>query len=83
MVSAEPGATWVDLLNKGTEVVLDIVDPDYSGVVYGETPNNVTGGFASTYTSWGPTWELDVYPSVGAPGGNIFSTYLLSYGGYA
>ncbi|KAF1830015.1 subtilisin-like protein [Decorospora gaudefroyi] len=45
--------------------------------------NTASGGFASSLTSWGPTWELDVKPQFAAPGGSILSTYPLAQGGYA
>ncbi|KAL1881283.1 hypothetical protein Daus18300_001135 [Diaporthe australafricana] len=82
MVFPEQGQQWVDLLSRGSDVLLTMVDPDQAGHVYAEVENKLTGGFASSYTSWGPTLELDVYPSIGTPGGNILSTYLLSRGGY-
>ena len=42
---------------------------------------NPTAGLVSTFSSFGPTAELDFKPDIGAPGGNIYSTYLS--GGYA
>ncbi|KAI3391367.1 hypothetical protein diail_7476 [Diaporthe ilicicola] len=83
MVLPEQGREWVDLLSRGSDVLLNMVDPIHAGLVYAEAQNNLTGGFASSYTSWGPTLELNVYPSLGAPGGMILSTYLLNQGGYA
>lgn len=76
------GVEWVELLNMGFDVRLTMNDPSSAGVVYADVENALTGGFASSYTSWGPTCALDVYPSLGAPGGNILSTFLLSEGGY-
>ncbi|KAF8423869.1 peptidase S8/S53 domain-containing protein, partial [Tirmania nivea] len=46
-------------------------------------PNTVTGGYASDFTQWGPSWEAYMKPEIGAPGGNILSTYLMKEGGYA
>ena len=46
------------------------------------TPNP-TAGLVSTFSSYGLTAELDLKPDLGAPGGNIFSTYPLALGGYA
>lgn len=37
----------------------------------------------STYTSWGPTYEVDFKPQLAAPGGSILSTYPTSLGSYA
>ncbi|KUI69776.1 Minor extracellular protease vpr [Cytospora mali] len=83
VVLPEQGTKWVELLNNGSEVHLTFVNPYFAPTVYAETGNTLTGGFLSTYTTWGPTWELEVYPTLGAPGGNILSTYPLDQGGYA
>lgn len=83
MVSQDQGIAWVEALNAGEDVYLDVIDPSYTGYFFESSTNDVTGGYASTYTSWGPTWDVDFYPDVGAPGGNILSTYPLSQGGYA
>ncbi|KAK7742320.1 hypothetical protein SLS53_004465 [Cytospora paraplurivora] len=83
VVLPEQGAKWIDLLNSGSVVHLTFVDPVVAPTIYAETENRLTGGFVSTFTSWGPTWELDIYPALGAPGGNILSTYLHDEGGYA
>lgn len=83
MVLPEQGQEWVHLLSRGSDVLLTMVDPAQAGYFYAEVQNNLTGGYASSYTSWGPTLELDVYPSIGTPGANILSTYLLNRGGYA
>lgn len=83
MATESQGIQWLEALNAGEEVYVNIVDPDHATQSYSESTNSVTGGFASTYTSWGPTWDLDVYPVVAGVGGNIFSTYLLNQGGYA
>ncbi|KAJ2852279.1 hypothetical protein IWW36_000422 [Coemansia brasiliensis] len=42
-----------------------------------------TGGQMSSFSSYGPSAELNMYPLISAPGGNIWSTYLLKDGGYA
>lgn len=45
--------------------------------------NTEGGGYLSAFTGWGPTYEVDLQPEVGAPGGQILSTYPLDLGGYA
>ena len=42
-----------------------------------------TVGTASSFTSWGLAADLTVKPDLGAPGGNILSTYPLAKNGYA
>ena len=81
-VLPEQGMEWADLLDRGFDVRVSIIDESNAGLMFKDTQNNLTGGFASSYTSWGPTLSLDVYPTLGAPGGNILSTFLLSQGGY-
>ncbi|KAK0388929.1 hypothetical protein NLU13_2506 [Sarocladium strictum] len=85
MVSADVGSGWLKALNAGSEVVLDMVDPEdpNAKVSLSEVPNNVTGGALSTFTSWGPTFEGDNKPQIGSPGGNILSTYPVAKGSYA
>ncbi|KAJ4423842.1 hypothetical protein N0V82_001426 [Gnomoniopsis sp. IMI 355080] len=83
LVTAALGASWLAALNRGSDIELTFVDPEEAGNAFLQIQNNVTGGFASYYTSWGPTWDLNVYPTIAAPGGNILSTYPLSMGGYA
>ncbi|KAJ1848205.1 hypothetical protein LPJ73_004037, partial [Coemansia sp. RSA 2703] len=45
--------------------------------------SNPAGGQISRFSSWGPDPELHQSPAIGAPGGNIFSTFPLDLGGYA
>ncbi|KAK1594132.1 subtilase [Colletotrichum navitas] len=40
-------------------------------------------GKVSSYTSWGPTFELTLAPSFGAPGAEILSTWPVALGSYA
>jgi hypothetical protein len=42
-----------------------------------------TGGLISSFSSYGLDPQLGVKPDIGAPGGNIYSTYPLEKGGYA
>jgi minor extracellular serine protease Vpr len=42
-----------------------------------------TGGLISSFSSYGLSPELDIKPDLGAPGGNIYSSYPLELGGYA
>jgi minor extracellular serine protease Vpr len=44
---------------------------------------NPAAGLVSTFSSFGPSAELDFKPDLGAPGGNIYSTFPLAQGGYA
>jgi minor extracellular serine protease Vpr len=42
-----------------------------------------TGGLISSFSSYGLSPDLALKPDIGAPGGNIYSTYPLEKGGYA
>ena len=42
-----------------------------------------TGGLISSFSSFGLSPDLALKPDIGAPGGNIYSTYPLELGGYA
>ena len=44
---------------------------------------NPNGGLISSFSSYGLSPDLTLKPDIGAPGGNIFSTYPLESGGYA
>ncbi|KAF6824991.1 amidase family protein [Colletotrichum plurivorum] len=44
--------------------------------------NNLTGGFASSFSSWGPSLTTRSMPLFIAPGGNLLSTFPMKYGGY-
>jgi subtilisin family serine protease len=46
-------------------------------------PNPATGGLISSFSSFGLSPDLTLKPDIGAPGGNIYSTYPLELGGYA
>jgi subtilisin family serine protease len=46
-------------------------------------PDTSSGGFISTFSSWGPSNELDINPNIATPGGNIYSTFPLPLGAYA
>jgi minor extracellular serine protease Vpr len=44
---------------------------------------NPNGGLISSFSSYGLSPDLALKPDIGAPGGNIYSTYPLEEGGYA
>ncbi|EON99722.1 putative minor extracellular protease vpr protein [Phaeoacremonium minimum UCRPA7] len=83
MVEASLGATWITALAAGSEVVVSLVDPITGPKFLVDQVNTATGGFLSTYTSWGPTYEADLKPQLATPGGLILSTYPTALGSYA
>jgi hypothetical protein len=83
MVTLEQGAEWISLLASNKTVTINIIDPQFSPTYLDSSPNTATGGFLSTYTSWGPTYEVDLKPQFSAPGGLILSTWPVALGSYA
>lgn len=82
MVGPEVGEAWIKALEGGSEVAVSMVNPDDVDPILAISGNNATGGYASDFTSWGPTYELEARPVFGAPGGKILSTYPLDLGEY-
>ncbi|KAI6256161.1 hypothetical protein MCOR27_005848 [Pyricularia oryzae] len=76
------GAQWIDLLNRGIGVNVTVPGPSAPNTTLIELENKVSGGYMSTFTTWGPTNQLSLKPSVAAPGGSIFGTFPLALGGY-
>ncbi|KAF4463401.1 Minor extracellular protease vpr [Fusarium albosuccineum] len=83
MVNSAVGTKWIELLKQGSTVTLEMSDGSDGQVTLQETRNNVTGGSISTYSSWGPTFEMDVKPQFGTPGASILSTYPVKKGSFA
>lgn len=83
MVTVEVGEAWMELLAAGSEVLLAVIATDDAETELMSAPNTQTGGSVSGFTSWGPTYGVDVKPQFGAPGGSILSTYPVALGEYA
>jgi len=78
MIPPETGATFVEALKAGHKVAVMMGNasaPEEPSFLY--TYNNtLSGGAVSSFTSWGPTFEAEMKPQVGAPGADILSTWL-------
>ncbi|KAI1075345.1 subtilisin-like protein [Whalleya microplaca] len=83
MATAAQGESWIAALKSGSEVVLDMLDPNTAPISLSYQQNTLTGGYASTYTTWNPTFELDIKPQLASPGGTILSTFPVPLGSYA
>lgn len=83
MVTSDQGAEWISKLAAGSRVVVAMTDPETAPKFLVNFQNTLSPGFMSTYTSWGPTFEIDVKPQLAAPGGMILSTYPRALGSYA
>ncbi|KAK1961996.1 subtilase [Colletotrichum sublineola] len=71
----------------GTEGLFGLSNPSTGeGVMSISSYQSAVGddpGKVSSFTSWGPSFELTLAPSFGAPGGDIMSTYPVELGSYA
>ncbi|KAI2613328.1 subtilisin-like protein [Hypoxylon sp. NC1633] len=83
MVLASQGESWVKSLEAGANVTLNMLDPLTAPVSLSYQSNTITGGFASSFTTWNPTFEMDIKPQLASPGGNILSTFPIPLGTYA
>ncbi|ORX74870.1 subtilisin-like protein [Linderina pennispora] len=75
LISKDDGAYAVSALTSGG---VRIKAPKGSII----TVPSSTAGQMSDFSSYGPGPELDMAPYISAPGGNIYSTYPLKFGGY-
>jgi len=77
-VVAVTAADGVELNNRIAAGTTNITWTDQ----YGAAPSS-TAGLVSTFSSYGLDAELNLKPDLGAPGGNILSTYPRALGSYA
>ncbi|KAH8585371.1 peptidase S8/S53 domain-containing protein [Bisporella sp. PMI_857] len=83
MVTVDQGLAWLASLSDNNAVLIEFTAAGQSKMAYSVTSNNITGGYMSPFSSWGPTFETYVKPQISAPGANILSTYPISKGAYA
>ncbi|KAG6032065.1 hypothetical protein E4U40_006574 [Claviceps sp. LM458 group G5] len=83
MVDAETGETFIKALKNGKKLTLKMVGPKNSELRILTANNTASGGAVSSFSSWGPTFEMDTKPQYGAIGGNVLSTYPRAKGSYA
>ncbi|KAL7785618.1 subtilisin-like protein [Trichoderma ceciliae] len=83
MTGYSQGIQWNKELSSGKELYLTFdTSSSSAGKVGVFVPNAIDPNYINTFTSWGPTWEADVNPSITTPGGTILSTWPLPGGGY-
>ncbi|KAH8693365.1 peptidase [Phaeosphaeriaceae sp. PMI808] len=73
---------WDVLLKQGSTITLTIPNINSTTTHLEEIENNLSGGYMTTFSSWGPTWELNPKPQLAAPGENILSTFPVAMGSY-
>ncbi|GAB0134139.1 subtilisin-like protease [Epichloe bromicola] len=77
------GEAWIEQLRAGKKISLTLGSNLDTKLTVKNIDNAATGGGLSNFTSWGPTWTMDVKPQFGAPGGQILSTFPRAKGCYA
>lgn len=77
------GEEWIKNLAARKNVTVKLGSKADEKFELNNFPNNKTGGTLNIFTSWGPTWNIDVKPQFGAPGGQILSTWPRRKGSYA
>jgi subtilisin family serine protease len=75
-ISSADGATLDGRIASGTTTMTWTTVPV-------EVPNPTTGNLISSFSSWGLSPDLSFKPDIGAPGGNILSTWPRALGSYA
>ncbi|TLD08893.1 uncharacterized protein PgNI_07817 [Pyricularia grisea] len=75
-----PATEWRNALSAGSNVTVTLTNPTKSKPKVVWTTNNKTGGYVSSFSSWGPTLEMQSAPVFGGPGRSILSTYLHNKG---
>ncbi|KHN97584.1 subtilisin-like protease [Metarhizium album ARSEF 1941] len=82
-VDKKTGEAWVEQLEAGNKVTLAFGPRPDTKFTVANVDNPTSGGAVSNFSTWGPTWTMDVKPQFGAPGSNILSTYPRAKGNYA
>lgn len=75
VISAESGAAIVEAISNGGTVIADFTTISSTNYFVGMPNPEGTGGKPNYFSSWGPTYDLNVKPDIAAPGGDILSTY--------
>lgn len=82
VISGKDGMMWTEALKNGSKVMVTVMNPKDASPIFQTSPNKISGGAPSTFTSWGPTLDMQFSPDIGGPGGNILSTIPMVDGGY-
>ncbi|KAK4638785.1 hypothetical protein QC761_704520 [Podospora bellae-mahoneyi] len=76
------GELWVKALESGKRVLVNMANPSTAPKFLANFDNPTSGGYLSSFTSWGPTFEVESKPQFSTPGGYILSTYPRLLGSY-
>lgn len=64
-LSDRDGADLINIVKANPAVTISLP------IGYVNVPNTATGGLVSTFTTYGPSFDSYIKPSIAAPGGNI------------
>lgn len=79
LISQQTGIRWTSALDAVSEVTVSM---EASGQLVVVNEEKTNGGQINSFSGWGPSWDMEVKPTVLAPGGDIVSTALADRGGY-
>ncbi|KFA78781.1 hypothetical protein S40288_08979 [Stachybotrys chartarum IBT 40288] len=82
-ITRQTGEDLIQALEAGSSVQAVFEYFEDAGTFTVRRWNTVNPGAVSTFTSWGPTFEMDFKPQFGAPGGDIFSTFPVEFDSWA
>ncbi|KJK79864.1 hypothetical protein H634G_04103 [Metarhizium anisopliae BRIP 53293] len=74
MLGFDTATEMLKALQSGRKVLATVFPYNDAPRVYIEEPNDEIAGSVSDFSSWGPSWNLGLKPSLTAVGGEIIST---------
>ncbi|EFY87880.1 subtilisin-like protease [Metarhizium acridum CQMa 102] len=74
MLEFNSAKSMLKALEAGRKVLATAFPYDDAPLVYVETPNEKVAGSVSSFSSWGPSWNLGLKPSLTAVGERIITT---------
>ncbi|KAG8169109.1 hypothetical protein KVR01_001858 [Diaporthe batatas] len=76
------GEKLAGLVSSGNKITLDLPwKPENDTRILRLLKNDISGGFISNYSTWGPTYEAKIGTTFSAPGANILTAGGTIYGG--
>ncbi|KAI9167469.1 putative serine endopeptidase protein [Paramyrothecium foliicola] len=81
-VKASQGQAFVKALAAGKNVTVTITAPQFGETVLENVLDTAVGGYMSEFSTWGPSWEVEVKPQIASPGGHILSTMPIDMGSW-
>ncbi|TDZ40669.1 Minor extracellular protease vpr [Colletotrichum trifolii] len=80
MVVPRQAREWI--ANPDNNITISLTTPESSNLFAESLDGGQYAGYTSPFSSYGPTYELDIKPQFTAPGGGILSTWISDQGAY-